>query len=69
MLQDNNEIVTKIYSAKQGKKETIRSYNRRLKELLKKMETQLMDELKKRWFLSIELISKKKNDNGTTDVI
>ena len=48
LLQDNNEIVAKIYSTKLGKKETVTEYNRRLKEFLGRMAIQPINELKKR---------------------
>lgn len=51
MLRDDNEIVAEIYSTKQQKNETIRTYARRLKELIGKMESQPVDGLKKRWFV------------------
>lgn len=37
-LKDDNEIVAEILSTKQGKNETVRTYSRRLKELLGKMD-------------------------------
>lgn len=46
LLQDDNEILTKIYGTKQGKSESIRAYERRLKELLGKMECAPTDEIK-----------------------
>lgn len=49
-MRDDNEIVAEIYNTKQEKNENVRSYNRRLKELLNKMENQPADGLKKRWF-------------------
>lgn len=49
-LRDDIEIVVEIYNSKQGKNESICAYNRRLKELLNKMENQLANGLKKRWF-------------------
>lgn len=51
LLHDDNEIVTEIYSTKQGTRETVRAYSRRLKELLGKMESQPAEGLKKRWFV------------------
>ena len=51
MLRDDNEIVAKIYTTKQGKNETICVYARRLKELINKMKSKLADGLKKRWFI------------------
>ncbi|XP_059073473.1 uncharacterized protein LOC131045104 [Cryptomeria japonica] len=51
LLRDDNEIVAEIYSTKQGKKETVCAYGRRLKELLGKMDSQPADGLKKRWFV------------------
>ena len=51
LLRDDNEIVAEIYSTKQGKNETVRTYARRLKELIGKMESQPADGLKKRWFV------------------
>ena len=47
LLWDDNEVVAEIYSCKKGKKETIRAYNQRLKDLLSRMGTQLTNELKK----------------------
>ncbi|GLJ23905.1 hypothetical protein SUGI_0454230 [Cryptomeria japonica] len=51
LLRDDNEIVSEIYGTKQGKKETVRAYGHRLKELVGKMESQPADGLKKRWFV------------------
>ena len=51
MLQDDNEIVAEIYSTKQEKNEIVWAYARWLKELVGKMESQLVDGLKKRWFV------------------
>lgn len=51
LLRDDNEIVAEIYNTKQGKIESVRAYNRRLRELLNKMENQPTDGLKKRWFV------------------
>lgn len=47
LLQDDNEIVAEIYGTKQGAREIVCAYSRRLKELLGKMESQLADGLKK----------------------
>lgn len=51
LLQDDNEIVAKIYNTKQGQKELARAYGRHLKELIGKMESQPVDGFKKRWFV------------------
>lgn len=51
LLRDDHEIVAEIYGTKQRKNETVRTYSRRLKELLRKMENQPANGLKKRWFV------------------
>lgn len=51
LLRDDDEIVVEIYNTKQGKSETVRSYYRKLKELIGKMDNTPADGLKKRWFI------------------
>lgn len=43
--------MAKIYNTKQEKNENVQAYNRRLKELLVKLETQPTNSLKKRWYI------------------
>ncbi len=51
LLRDDNEIVAEIFNTKQGKHETVCVYARRLKDLINKMESKLVDGLQKRWFV------------------
>lgn len=60
LLRDNNETVAKIYNTKQGKNKNVRAYNCRLKELLKKMENEPADGLKKQYFIEGLIFSLRK---------
>jgi len=60
LLRDDNEIVPEIYNTRQGKHENVRAYNRRLKELLVKLEKEPADGLKKRWFIEGLILSLRK---------
>lgn len=57
LLCDDNEIVAEIYNTKQGKSGSVRAYNRRLRELLNKMENQSANGLKKKWFVEGQVLS------------
>ena len=51
LLRDDDEIVIEIYNTRQDKKESVKAYTRRLKELISKLDNKPMDGLKKRWFI------------------
>lgn len=47
----DNKIVVEIYNTKQGKHENVRAYSCRLTQLVVKLEKELANGLKKRWFI------------------
>lgn len=51
LLRDDDEAVAKIYNTHQGKNESVRVYQKKLKELIGKLENKSADELMKRWFI------------------
>lgn len=51
LLRDDNEVVAEIYNTHQGKNGCVRVYQRRLKELIGKLENKPANEPKKRCFI------------------
>ena len=51
LSRDDDEIVIEIYNTRQEKKESVKAYTIRLKELIGKLDNKSADGLKKRWFI------------------